>query len=100
MNAGGFWSFSPPAGPPFIPEPSVILDSGGGYWAIWMLAEPQTLTGHAEVDVLGRYNQALEAALGADACHNIDRIARLPGTVNIPDENKLRKGRRPSSICA
>ncbi|MES0020216.1 primase-helicase family protein [Mesorhizobium sp. M0036] len=82
--------------PPFVPEPSVVLDSGGGYWAIWKLEPPQAITGADEIDLLERYNLGLATVLGGDACHNIDRIARLPGTVNVPDENKLRKGRLPA----
>ena len=30
--------------------------------------------------------------LDGDSCHNVDRIARLPGTTNIPDKNKASKG--------
>lgn len=32
----------------------------------------------------------------ADHCHNLDRILRLPGTINWPDEVKRSRGRVPS----
>ena len=40
-----------------------------------------------------RWNQQLEVTFRADRCHNVDRIMRLPGTINIPDAKKLQKGR-------
>ena len=97
--------------------PTTILDSGGGYWAFWELIEPIKLPtlaqartsgdegrvlGEAARDV-GRYNEwiarQLNGELGgkiADGCFNIDRITRLVGTVNLPDEAKIAKGRKPA----
>jgi len=78
--------------PPGVVTPTVILFSGGGFQALWRLESPMPIAGP-----LGRaalYNLALEHAFQADNCHNIDRMMRLPGTVNIPDERKRLKGRR------
>jgi len=33
---------------------------------------------------------------GADNCHNVDRIMRLPGSINLPDAKKAKKGRTPT----
>ena len=89
--------------PPGVPEPSAILDSGGGYWGLWILSEPMKLDGTiALAEEAKLWNVALENAFNkvlpgrADGCHNIDRIARLPGSVNYPDQKKLAKGRRES----
>lgn len=60
-----------------VPAPTVIVDSGRGYWGFWRLREPCMDPGHVE-----QRNQALANALGADHCSNINRVARLPGTVN------------------
>lgn len=80
--------------------PTVIVDSGGGVQAFWQLAVPLPLLGdnddervaHAEAQ-LEPYNVALARAFGGDHCHNIDRIMRLPGTVNIPNRKKMKEGR-------
>lgn len=92
--------------------PSLTLDSGNGYWAFWDLARPIPIIGEEEgarrelAAEIGRHNrwiaEVLNEALNAiskgvaaeiaDTCHNIDRISRLPGTVNIPDPNKLAAG--------
>lgn len=75
----------------FSPPPSVILFSGGGYQGFWRLAEPLEVEKNAEK--FEAYNKKLEKELGGDHCHNLDRIMRLPGTINIPDARKRAKGR-------
>ena len=83
----------PPEG---VPAPSVIIFSGGGYQGFWRLDPPVDISGKLEVaEDLKRYNQQLEVLFGADNCHNIDRIMRLPGTMNMPDARKRKKGRKP-----
>ncbi len=82
---------SPPGG---ISKPTWIVFSGGGMQAGWKLVEPMVINGEeALYQSAARYNQALELAFGADECHNVDRILRLPGTVNFPDDRKRKKGR-------
>ena len=78
----------------YVPAPTVIIFSGGGYQGFWRLEDPLPIDGDLEkAEHAKLYNLTLETALGADACHNVDRIMRLPGTVNLPDKNKLKKGR-------
>lgn len=77
-----------------LPEPSCVLFSGGGYWAFWRMASPVPVNGNVPVaEEMERYNKQIMHILGGDKCWNIDRIARLPGTVNIPDEKKVKNGR-------
>lgn len=80
-----------------VPPPTCVVDSGGGYWGFWRLEEPVEVGGdRAKAEDAERYNLQLEALFKADHCHNIDRIARLPGTVNWPNEKKAAKGRTPA----
>lgn len=80
--------------PDGIPPPTCIIDSGGGYQAFWRLRDPRLLTGSADdYEDAKLYNKQLELRLGGDSCHNIDRIMRLPGTLNRPDAKKRKKGR-------
>ena len=82
--------------PQGVPPPSVVVFSGGGYQGFWKLEQPIPVDGLLEkAEDAKRYNQQLEVLFGADNCHNIDRIMRLPGTVNLPDARKLKKGRQP-----
>lgn len=71
--------------------PSFIVFSGGGYQAFWKLSEPTT-----DLDRVERINRQLAADLGGDNCHNIDRIMRLPGTINLPNAKKRQAGRVPT----
>lgn len=80
-----------------LPPPTVIIDSGGGYQGFWRLDVPVPIDGdEAAAKDAARYNQQIELILGGDQCHNVDRIMRLPGTVNWPNEVKRKKGRVPA----
>jgi len=80
--------------PPGLPKPTVVIFSGGGYQAFWRLREPRVLSGLDDAVDAARWNQGVELALGGDHCHNVDRLMRLPGTLNRPDQKKQKKGRR------
>lgn len=80
---------------PVLP-PTFIVFSGGGYQAFWQLKEPLQIKGELQAaEDASRYNKQLEIVLGGDNCSNIDRIMRLPGTMNIPGAKKIAKGRTP-----
>lgn len=83
--------------PKGVPAPTCIIFSGGGYQGFWRLEKPIPINGDLLLaEDAKRYNQQLEILFGADNCHNIDRIMRLPGTVNLPDARKIKKGRVPT----
>gem|GEM_PF-3628401 len=75
----------------FKVQPSTLVDSGNGLGAFWRLNE--AIPNDGNPDALEQINRRLAQALGGDACHNLDRIMRLPGTVNLPTATKLAKGR-------
>ncbi|MGE0055705.1 MAG: DUF5906 domain-containing protein [Hyphomicrobium sp.] len=84
-----------PAG---VPKPTATVFSGGGYQAFWQLSDPLTLDGSVEAAEKAKlWNLGLERKFGcADSCHNIDRIMRLPGTINVPNNKKRASGRVPT----
>src|SRR3546814_6570716 len=47
------------------------------YWGFW-----ERSTFSADIAEIEGVNLALGTPLGADDCHNADRLARLPGTIN------------------
>lgn len=82
--------------PEGVPPPTCIIFSGGGYQGFWKLSKPMNIGGDLDrAEDAKLYNLQLEVLFGADNCHNIDRIMRLPGTVNLPDARKKKKGRVP-----
>jgi hypothetical protein len=83
--------------PKAVPQPNCIVFSGGGYQAFWRLGEPIPIDGNlVAAEEAKLYNLQLEIIFGADPCHNVDRIMRLPGTVNWPNARKREKGRVPT----
>ncbi|HAK94000.1 MAG TPA: hypothetical protein DCM87_03060 [Planctomycetes bacterium] len=77
-----------------MPEPTYIIDSGGGFQALWRLREPIAIDGDlSRAEDAARYSKRLEMLFGADRCHNVDRLLRLPSTWNLPDEQKRKRGR-------
>lgn len=89
-----------PAG---VPEPTFILNSGNGYWGLWKLRDPLTLDGTAPVaEEIERFNRWLEEQFSADACHDVSRVARLPGCTSYPNAKKRALGReqQPTSFIA
>jgi hypothetical protein len=70
----------------FDPAPSFIVDSGNGLAAFWRLDD-------ASIEQAEKINKQLIQRFGGDAgTHNIDRLMRLPGTLNYPNKRKLSKG--------
>ena len=94
------------------PPPSIVIDSGNGLQGIWLLDKehvfpamvsttPKSKEFEAEAQARAApvedRNRALATATGAPAgTHNVDRLLRLPGTINYPNAAKILKGR---SVC-
>lgn len=72
------------------PPPTVILFSGGGFQGLWRYDSPV-----ADQEGTEARNKALMAALGGDAAWNYDRLLRLPGSINWPNEKKRQRGQQP-----
>jgi hypothetical protein len=78
--------------------PSFVIDSGGGFQLFWLLDKPHSLDGKdgqltKKIEAVGR---RLRLRFGGDAVENVDRIMRLPGSINLPNKKKLEKGRQPA----
>jgi len=67
--------------PSSVLPPTAIVWSGHGWHLYWRLSDWCFKASRIE-----KVNEALQHALNADACHNIDRVMRLPGTINTKDE--------------
>jgi hypothetical protein len=74
----------------------MIVFSGGGYQGFWKLHPPVRVT-DSNVDELENANRRVLTDLDPahPGTHNLDRIMRLPGTMNWPTKVKLAKGRVP-----
>jgi hypothetical protein len=76
-------------------EPSFIIDTGGGLQAVWHLNQPLEPTAEniAWAEGANRW-LAMQFAGGEPQCANVDHLLRLPGTINFPNEQKRKRGRK------
>ncbi len=82
---------------PTTKRPSALINSGGGYNALWRLTAPIVIDGvESMIDTVEARNKQLAADLEGDVTHDISRILRLPGTINRLNQTKVDRGRVPS----
>ena len=79
-------------------SPSVIWSSGNGLQALWRLDPPVRLLGDAEIERCEAINRALlkklaDPQIKEEGTWNVDRILRIPGTINVPNASKRAAGR-------
>ena len=90
----------------FEPKPTAVIDSGNGLNVLWRLQQRIVLgelvdgefsaEDQAKICDVEARSQAIMLQLGAKAgTQNIDRVLRLPGTVNYPNKVKCKAGRVP-----
>ncbi len=72
--------------------PTYIVDSGGGIQAFWLFDKPLDAT-KENILMAESLSRGLAEQYGTDHVQNIDRIMRIPFTVNIPSEKKIKAGR-------
>lgn len=72
----------------FAPAPSILVDSGGGWHAYWLLSQPFPLTEQVNREYAARLLRGLFCALGADPAYvkSVASIMRLPESVNTKPE--------------
>lgn len=76
------------------PAPHKIVFSGGGYQCFWLF--PEELSAKEYGERVEAANQAIAQQIGGDNCHNLNRLMRLPGTVNMLNAAKIARGREPA----
>jgi hypothetical protein len=78
------------------PQPTLIIFTGGGLQPLWFIEPlPNTPENMARAEAVGAY---IANRFGGDAVANIDRILRLPGTLNHPKKDKRDAG-QPTKLA-
>jgi hypothetical protein len=66
--------------------PAAVIDSGNGMQPLWAVA--REVLSQKAIARIESETRAIENALGAGGTHNIDRLLRVPGTLNFPNHKK------------
>jgi Protein of unknown function (DUF3987) len=78
----------------YQPKPAFVVDSGNGLQLLWRLREAVEITSNDVIEDIEARNHALALAFHANPkTRNIDRLFRLPGTINFPTQSKRNLGR-------
>lgn len=94
--------------------PTLVMDSGGGAWGFWMLSPspystaPFPIEEPVDVDKLRAagqylvelYRRHFGVSKLADGVANLERLARLPGSINYPGEDKRTKKGRTARLAS
>lgn len=96
-----------------LPPPTVVIFSGSGFQMLWRLDAPVVLwrrnddLGHPAQDPravaeIENRNYAVLRRLDPDhpGTHNVDRLLRLPGTLNYPNKIKREKHGRSEPVLS
>jgi len=78
--------------PTLAASASFVVDSGHGLQAFWLIDNPVDVGGEHGAEAFEDTNKRLGAMFGSEGTHNVDRVMRLPGTVNFVGASKISKG--------
>jgi Protein of unknown function (DUF3987) len=75
--------------------PSLLVDSGGGLQAWWKLEPPLPATPD-NIELVEGIGRTIKIRNHGDGVHDVARIMRLPGTINVLSPSKRAQGREPA----
>jgi hypothetical protein len=75
--------------PTLAASASFVVDSGHGLQAFWLIDSPVDVGGEHGAEAFEDTNKRLGAMFGSEGTHNVDRVMRLPGTVNFVGASKI-----------
>jgi len=67
----------------FNPSPSILVSSGRGYHAYWLLNKPYSINTRGDLLNIKGYIKGLSIALNGDSAFDLSRVLRVPGTENL-----------------
>jgi hypothetical protein len=73
-------------------RPTLLVHTGNGLQAWWLYQRPAAISGAWPAEQFEAINRGIAQRLGGDHVHDLARVLRVPGTVNLPDEKKRARG--------
>jgi hypothetical protein len=75
--------------------PTMLVHSGNGLQAWWLFQAPAAITTEWPPERFESINNGLAQRLGGDHVHDLGRVLRVPGTMNLPTARKRERGCLP-----
>jgi len=72
--------------------PTMLVHTGNGLQVWWLFHEPAAITDAWPAERFEAINIGLAQRLGGDHVHDLARVLRVPGTINLPDSKKQARG--------
>jgi hypothetical protein len=72
--------------------PTMLVHSGNGLQVWWLFHQPAAITDEWPAERFEAINIGLAQRLGGDHVHDLARVLRVPGTINLPDAKKRARG--------
>ena len=73
-------------------RPTMLVHTGNGLQCWWLFHEPAAITDEWPVERFESINNGLAQRLGGDHVHDLGRVLRVPGTMNLPTTKKRERG--------
>ncbi len=73
-------------------RPTMLVHSGNGLQVWWLLHQPAEITDEWSIERFESINNGLAQRLGGDHVHDLGRVLRVPGTMNLPTTKKRERG--------
>lgn len=73
-------------------QPSMLVHTGNGLQVWWLFCRPAAITADWPAERFEAINIGLARRLGGDHVHDLGRVLRVPGTMNLPAVKKRERG--------
>ena len=76
-----------------VPQrPTILVHTGNGLQSWWLFERALAIAQEHTTAYFERINRGLARILQGDTVHDIARVLRVPGTMNLPDKRKRARG--------
>ena len=75
-----------------LQHPTILIHTGNGLQSWWLYNTPVALSDAQPASYFETINRGLARTLQGDTVHDIARVLRVPGTVNLPHARKRARG--------
>lgn len=76
----------------YMHPPTMVVHTGNGLQVWWIFERRYVIGEEYSAEYFEGVNRGVAKALGGDTVHDLARVLRVPGTMNLPDAKKRARG--------